>query len=322
MNKKILKIISIATVVLFMSIFVLELDAFARAGAGRSSGSRGSRSYSSPSRSYSQPAPSKQQAAPSPAQPAPAQQPAGSSFLRTMGGALLGGLIGGMLFRSLGFGGEGDGFGGSGIGIFEIILILAIGYFIYRMVKRKRSEENLSYQTAYQKGSYQTERMPAYESSAQSYKGDTSVDDEGISHIRQMDPYFDEARFKDTAMDSFFKIQGAWMNRNLSPVSNLLTDEMRGIFQKDIDIFLREKKVNRLENIAVRNVEIVETWQESGQDFITVLFQANLLDYTTDDSTGKVVAGSKAEPVKFEEYWTFTRPVGNNPWRLSAINQQ
>jgi predicted lipid-binding transport protein (Tim44 family) len=318
MNKKILKIISIATVVLFMSIFVFELDAFARVGGGTSSGSRGSRSYSPPSRSYSQPAPSKQQAAP--VQPASAVQPAGGSFLRTMGGALIGGLIGGMLFSGLGFAGQG-GFGGSGIGLIEIILVLGISYLIFRMIK-KRKEENLSYQTASQQRGYQTEKMPAYESSGQSYKGDTSVDDEGISHIRQMDPYFDEARFKDMAMDSFFKIQGAWMNRNLSPASNLLTDEIRGIFQKDIDILLREKKVNRLENIAVRNVEIVETWQESGQDFITVLFQANLLDYTTDDSTGKVVAGSKEEPVKFEEYWTFTRTVGNNPWRLSAINQQ
>ena len=25
--------------------------------------------------------------------------------------------------------------------------------------------------------------------------------------------------------------------------------------------------------------------------------------------------------VKFEEYWTFVRPVGPNPWRLTAINQ-
>jgi len=35
----------------------------------------------------------------------------------------------------------------------------------------------------------------------------------------------------------------------------------------------------------------------------------------------QVIDGSKTEPVKFEEYWTFTRPVGNNPWQLSAIQQ-
>ena len=96
---------------------------------------------------------------------------------------------------------------------------------------------------------------------------------------------------------------------------------MTRVFQEDLDRMLRDKQINRLENIAVRNVEIVEVWQESGQDYVTASIYANLLDYTTDDTTGAVVSGSKTEPVKFEECWTFTRPVGNNPWQLSAINQ-
>ncbi|HUL00114.1 MAG TPA: Tim44 domain-containing protein, partial [Nitrospirota bacterium] len=144
---------------------------------------------------------------------------------------------------------------------------------------------------------------------------------EGIGHIRQMDPSFEEARFKDLAMDIFFRIQGAWANRDLTAVNSILTVEMKNIFQQDIDSLLREKRVNRLENIAIRKVEPVEVWQEAGQDFIKALFTANLLDYTTDESTGAVVAGNKTEPVKFEECWTFTRPVGNNPWKLSAISQ-
>jgi len=316
MNKKTVKAVSLITALLFLSIFVFELDAYARAGGGRSFGSSGSRSFSSPSRPYSNPSPSRQQAAP-PVQPASPQQPGGGGFLRGLGGGIIGGLIGGMLFRSLGFGGLGSGFGGSGIGIFEILLICGIGYLIFRMVKGKRREENLSYQTAYQQGGYQRESASAYGSSVQD-REDTSA---GISHIQQMDPQFDEARFKDTAMDIFFKIQGAWMNRNLSPVNSLLTDEMRNIFNEEINTLLREQKVNRLENIAVRNVQIVEVWQETGQDFITVLLTANLLDYTTDDSTGKVIAGSNMDPIKFEEYWTFTRTVGNNPWKLSAISQ-
>ena len=316
MNKQIVKAVSLITALLFLSIFVFELDAYARAGGGRSFGSRGSRSFSSPSRPYSNPSPSRQQAAP-PVQPASPQQPGGGGFLRGLGGGIIGGLIGGMLFRSLGFGGLGSGFGGTGIGIFEILLICGIGYLIFRMVKGKRREENLSYQTAYQQGGHQRESVAAYGSSVQD-REDTSA---GISHIQQMDPQFDEARFKDTAMDIFFKIQGAWMNRNLSPVNSLLTDEMRNIFNEEINALLREKKVNRLENIAVRNVQTVEVWQETGQDFITVLLTANLLDYTTDDSTGKVIAGSNTDPVKFEEYWTFTRTVGNNPWKLSAISQ-
>ncbi|MDO9228814.1 MAG: TIM44-like domain-containing protein [Syntrophales bacterium] len=38
-------------------------------------------------------------------------------------------------------------------------------------------------------------------------------------------------------------------------------------------------------------------------------------------ATWKQVSGSRTEPVKFQEYWTFTRPVGDHPWKLSAIHQ-
>ena len=72
----------------------------------------------------------------------------------------------------------------------------------------------------------------------------------------------------------------------------------------------------------MRNVEICEAWQEQGQDYITAQIYANLLDYTTDDSTGAVVSGSKTEPVKFEEFWTFTRSIGGGSWRLSGIDQK
>ena len=81
------------------------------------------------------------------------------------------------------------------------------------------------------------------------------------------------------------------MNRDLSLVVGLLTDEMKRIFQADLDRLLRDKQINRLENIAVRNVEVTEVWQDAGQDYITVSIYANLLDYTTDDATGAVVVG-------------------------------
>lgn len=323
MNKNMIRILSIIAVVLVVGISLLESDALARAGGGRSFGGRGSRSFSAPSRSYSRTEPSRQQASPAPApaqpQPSPFQQPAGG-FMRSFGGGLLGGLVGGMLFRSLGFGGMGGGFGGSGFGIFELILILVIGYFIYKMVSGRKREESASYQTAYRQTGSPADNPPAYGSVGQTYSGGT-VDVDGLTQIRQLDPSFDEGRFKDNVMDIFFKIQGAWTNRDLSSAKNLLTEEMTSIFQADIDKMLREKQINRLENIAVRNVDITEAWQEAGQDFITALVYANLLDYTTDAATGQVVAGSKTEPVKFEEFWTFTRSVGNNPWRLSAINQ-
>jgi predicted lipid-binding transport protein (Tim44 family) len=121
---------------LFLLFYALEIDSDARMGRGGSFGSRGSRSYSSPTRSApSSPNRSYQ----SPSQPS---QPGsglfgGSSLLRGMAGGIAGGMLGSMLFRGLGFGATGA-MGGGGIGLFEIVVLAIVLYFIYRFIKKRR----------------------------------------------------------------------------------------------------------------------------------------------------------------------------------------
>ena len=321
----------------FIYVFfgILELDAFARAGGGRSSGSRGSRpsgpsrSYSSPSQPKSDPGSYGAQTRPTNPQPGPFQQPSSGGFLRGLAGGLMGGLLGAMLFRGLGFAGTGGGFGG-GIGLFEILLGAALLFGVYwyfksrRRVALARNESNAGTQYCYGSPTYDSyaggpTQVPGTEGPvASSQRSDVDL---GLQHIRQMDPTFDEAVFRETSSDIFFKIQAGWANRDLEPVKGLLTSEVFSTLKTDVDELRREKKVNRLDNIAVRSVDLVEVWQETGSDYVTVKFLANLLDYTVDEVTGQVISGSKIDPIKFEEYWTFTRPVGNHPWKLSAIQQ-
>jgi predicted lipid-binding transport protein (Tim44 family) len=206
-------------------------------------------------------------------------------------GGIMGGMLGGMLFRSLGFGGDLAG-EGSGIGLFEILLIGALLFGIYWYIKRRR-------QAALAGGNYQSS-FEAVEPSQASYgqvyepkREEEWTVEKGLSYIRQMDSSFDEKKFQDLCMDHFFKIQGAWANRDVSGVRNLLTEEMYRIVGDDIEKLMLEKKVNKLENIAVRSVDIVEAWQESGRDYITIRFYANLLDYTIDETMGQVVSGSR-----------------------------
>jgi predicted lipid-binding transport protein (Tim44 family) len=315
MKKHVIKVFAVLAAVLFMSITVLEFNAEARFGGSRSFGSRGSRSYSRPSTNYSQPSRTQTQAAPA---TSPFQQKAGGGFFRNMAGGIMGGMLGSMLFSRFAGAGTG-GMGGGGIGPFDIALLAGIVYLIYRFVKKKRAE---SAAISDDRRGFQDIAAPLLSSGQQINEPATEQVNAGLAHIRQMDASFDESRFNDMVMDMFFKVQGGWMNRDLSSVSGLLTDEIKQVFQEEQDRLLRDKQVNRLENIAVRKVDIAEVWQESGQDYITASIYANLLDYTTDDATGAVVSGSKTEPVKFEEYWTFTRPVGNNQWRLSAIQQK
>ena len=306
----------------FLFFYVLPMDAFARVSGGRSSGSRGSRS-STPPRSSSAPKPT--QPSPPPSQPLsqPSPQPQSGLWRGVMGG-IMGGMLGGMLFRSLGFGNDLGTEGGGGIGLFEILLMGALLFGVYWFIKRRRQAAAASayYQSSMgtTEPSYQPSQASYGQSSEQKHEEEWDLE-KGLSYIRQMDPSFDEKKFQDVCMDNFFKIQGAWANRDMSGVKNLLTEEMSRIIQGDAEKLKSERKMNKLENIAVRSVDIVEAWQESGKDYLTVRFFANLLDYTVDETTSQVVSGSKTEPVKFEEYWTFTRTVGDNPWQLSAINQ-
>jgi len=136
MKRLMIKVFAVMAAVMFASITVLELSADARAGGGRSSGSRGSRSYSSPATPSSQPSQSRQQYAPA---PNPIQQQTGGGFMRGMAGGLMGGMLGSMLFSGVaGAGGTGAG-AGAGVGLLEIILLAGGGYLVYRFIKKKRA---------------------------------------------------------------------------------------------------------------------------------------------------------------------------------------
>jgi len=319
-----------SALVLALSSLLFVAEASARAGGGSSGGSRGSRSYSAPT-SPSQVSPSRPAAPASPVAPAPMQSPQRSGWGGMLGGLLVGGLIGSLLFGGLGHGMFG------GIGLMEIVLIGGLIIFAIVWMRRRQAAGAVgtpAYAGGYGSsgsgsGGWQPSGGSTYSGGGSSAAPAAMLDapaelsdlDRGVGHIRQMDAQFDPAAFSESATDIFFKIQAAWTNRDMGRVTDLLTPEMRGVLQAQCDKLRADRLINRLENIAVRQAAVTEGWQEKGQDFVTVYFLASLVDYTTDESGAQVLDGSRTEPVKFEEYWTFARPVGPNPWKLSAIQQ-
>jgi len=318
--------------------------ASARVGGGSSFGNRGSRSYSAPARPSS-PAPggvfggrdnfSSPYARPSSprtndpfSRSNPYTQPSPfGGFWRGLAGGFVGGLVGSLLFRSLGFASYGPYAGGwGGPGLFDILLLALLGYAAYRWLSRRSQLAHDAHaETQWSPRTYQpewsAERSLPQEPELSHPRIQEKELDRGIDQLRLLDPNFDPRQFCDQAMDFFFKLQAAWSVRDLRSLRSLLTDEIAARLQNDIDRLQREQLINHVENIAVRACEITEAWQESGQDFVTVYFYANCLDYDINEITGAVVRGSKTEPTKFEEFWTFTRPAGAGVWKLSAITQ-
>ena len=313
--KRTVALTSIAMILL--SVCVWTSETWARAGGGKSTGSRGSRTSSSP-QSPETPSSSRQAVPPSAVQqPMPQRSGWMSGLTGGIMGFALGGLLGGMLFGGLG----GGLFGG--VGLLEILLIGGLLYFAFAYMRRRQQPTPASpYGYAPPQGtetpSWQSESMPDATASMAAPESDL---ERGIRHIRQMDSTFEPVHFTAAASDVFFQVQAAWMGRDMEPIRHLMTPEIYEQMHKECDRLRVERHINRLENIAVRSTEVTEVWQESGQDFVTVHLLASLLDYTVEEGSNQLVAGSRTEPVRFEEYWTFTRPVGPHAWQLGAIQQ-
>jgi len=295
-----------------LSQIILEQSADARAGGGRSGGFRGSRSYQAPSRP-SQPTSPRREAAPSPQQPTP-YTPAGGGFMRGLGTAILGGFLGSMLFSGIANAGFG-GFGGSGFGLIEVLLIAGLAYFVYRKFRGPALASGIG-SMPYQNTRAATDYGPS--SAPEPIPASNTID---YRSLTMMDRTFDPERFLKTAQDLFFKIQGAWNKQDTTTLSALCGSELLQSWSEELSQQRARGQQNRMENIALRETEITEAWTENGADFITVRVHANLLDYTVDARTGSVVSGSNTEPIEFEEYWTFSRPVGPNTWKLTAVQQ-
>jgi len=317
-----------------VSVTLITAPALGRAGGGRSfgrsfgRGSSGSSGFGMRQRPPANPYPlaQPQQDYRAPATPAPssipnyrseppAAAPSRGGFLRNMAGGIAGGFLGSMLFNSVGramgggYGagpvdggyGASGGYGGGrgGIGLFELMVIAGLGYLGYRLF---RSRQGSQAATPSGTGSMISFRMPPSEAAG---AGKSAAD-----------PLESE-----TASDIFFRVQGAWTRRDLGSIQDLLGDEVRHALQTDLNELRRQKQINRLENISVREVDVGETWRDGDTDVATVRFHANLLDYTVDEASHQVLAGSDLVPVKFVEDWTFARTGRGGAWQVVGISQ-
>lgn len=313
-------ILAVAAMLTFGILLVTEVDdAWARARGG---GSRGSRSFSAPARPSPATPTSPSRSVTQPASPASPMAPQRPGLFGGLMGGLTGFMLGGLL-GSLLFGGLGHGFG---FGLMDLLLVGGGLFVLWSFLKRRREGAmRPAYATAggpasaYGVGIDREGATGGGGVATAPVTPEVSDLDRGLGHIGQMDPRFEPARLAEQARSVFHEVQTSFAARDVGRVRDWLTPEMYTELQAQCDRLRGARRTNRVERIAVRQAELTEAWQESGQDYVTVLLAASLVDYTVDDTTGAVVEGSKDAVQEVEEFWTFTRPVGPNAWKLSAI---
>jgi len=129
---------------------------------------------------------------------------------------------------------------------------------------------------------------------------------EQIAKLKKRDPNFSEQGFEDLASTAFFKIQTAWSKRDMSLAQAFVSPTLLQRFQTQLNQLKSQDKINKIENLAVGKVEIVEVMEDGGFDYITVRIDASASDYYIDEKSGSLISGSK-EPKPFTEFWTFLR---------------
>ena len=298
-------------------------QAVARAGGGRSMG----RSFSRPSQprpashpAYTPPQDRGSRSAPQPAHVPPVQNSVPppvaprSGFMQGVMGGVAGGMLGSMLFHSFssGSGGlmGGGGGGSSGVGLLDLLLLAGLGYLGYRWWKSQRHKEVASYATNTGPELGNTEAM-TYGS------GPTFDTDQLVPNSMKVNSSLEA----EAATDIFFQLQAAWTRRDISSLDKILEDDMKEMLENEVAQLKVKHQINRLENIAVRKVEIRDAWSELGAELATVRILANMLDYNVDELSGQIIEGSISMPVKFEEDWTFKRQPGDANWKLAGIEQ-
>lgn len=131
-----------------------------------------------------------------------------------------------------------------------------------------------------------------------------------LNEYYRLDPNFSEAELCEKLSNRYVQFQNAWQDKNLETLRPYLTDAFYAQMDRQLDNYRRNKQTNRVERISVLGVTLQGWQQRGGEDIMVARLRTRIVDYVTDDATGRIVRGSNTAE-KFMEYeWTLTRKSG------------
>ncbi len=314
--------------VLGAALILAPALAEARAGGGKSSGSRGSQTFQSTpakpiERSITQPgAPGAQPGGGMiNTAPRPTGQPGmagagmaaagtrggmfGSPFMTGLMGGFLGAGLAGMIFGSSAHaaGAEGSG-AGSMVGmLLQFAMIGGLAYLGFALFRRFTGAGRPAEATA---GAHGNARSMPF---GMAGGGDVAAVEAGPEVTDE-----DRREFGETLA----KIQKAWSEGDLAALKRLATPEMVSYFAEDRADAESRGERNVVGDVELLKGDVVDNWVEGNRQYATAVMTWSAIDYVERD--GQVISGDPRNPVEATEAWTFVRVQGGQ-WLLSAIQQ-
>jgi predicted lipid-binding transport protein (Tim44 family) len=306
--------------VLGVALLLTPTLADARAGSGKSSGSRGSQTYQQTpakpiERSMTQPTqPGVQPGGgalstprPGMATPAPAGGMFGSPFMTGLMGGFLGAGLAGLIFGNTAHAAAAEGAGGAGLlgMLLQFAVIGGLAYLGFALFRRMRGTQPA---TAGAVGG------PMARESADGRFGGFGG---GAAPAIEAGPQITEEDQR-TFGTALAEIQKAWSQGDLAALKRLATPEMVSYFAEDLAEAASRGERNVVERVELKKGDVVDNWVEGDRQYATAVMTWSAIDYIERD--GQVTTGSTGIPVEATEAWTFVR-TRDGRWLLSAIQQ-
>jgi predicted lipid-binding transport protein (Tim44 family) len=135
----------------------------------------------------------------------------------------------------------------------------------------------------------------------------------------------DELKIGPSDYDAFEKLLGdvqmAYGRNDVDGLSKFLTPEMLSYFAGELDDNAKKGLLNVVSDVKLEQGDLAEAWREQHVEYASLALRYSLIDATIETASGRIVEGSRDEPMELTEVWTFVRPLRGtaSQWELSAV---
>jgi len=128
-----------------------------------------------------------------------------------------------------------------------------------------------------------------------------------IESLKEIDPQFSEAEFKEKLAEFYVHFQRSWQAKDITDLRPYLTDTLYNKCDLQLDSYRKNNQTNHVDDPKVLSVELKYWKAEQNNHLIIAEINACIIDYVTDDKTGAVVRGSRTDKKYMTYEWTLKR---------------
>ena len=141
-----------------------------------------------------------------------------------------------------------------------------------------------------------------------------------IDRIKQTDPEFNESEFISWVESLFIKLQNAWTDRDVSVIKCYENRELYEKHSAQIQVYIQNKQINKLERARVNSVEFLNFWQGDDKEIISVMVNSTMIDYVIDENTKELIKGNREEYKTNNYKLLFVRKAGIKTTQEFSLN--